>query len=98
MAENQGFGLTVQTAEPFSIRADTIPFSLDIYDRGQLMVRYNQDGSVSFGPDYTPTEAARVFWEVLAACNPLRAEVERLKAQVQELSIRPGIVLASKGA
>lgn len=51
-----------------------------------LLVTINPDGTVTYGECYTPDEAARAFWEGLAAANPLRGEVERLTADVERIT------------
>ena len=35
-------------------------------ETGALVVKVNFDGTVEFGPDVTPDEAARQMWEALA--------------------------------
>lgn len=55
--------------------------SLDLNrSANSFMVMFNHDGTVEFGPDYEPTEAARVAWESLAEHNPLRSELEARRA------------------
>lgn len=50
----------------------------------RVLVRIQPDGTVIYGPEYTPDEAASVFWETLAR---KRAEAER-EARVKELLFR----------
>lgn len=35
-------------------------------DDHRMLVRIRRDGTVEFGEDYTPTEAARIFWSTVA--------------------------------
>lgn len=54
---------------------------------GDAMVSISPDGNIEYGEDYTPDEAAKVFWEAIALQNPhaLRAEIDELKQQICEL-------------
>ena len=54
---------------------------------GGKEVTFHPDGRVTYGGNYTPVEAALVFWEACERLNPLRetvlqqaAEIARLKA------------------
>lgn len=52
------------------------------------LVTIYPDGRVEYGPDYTPDEAARIFWEAMAAyapTTPLAAENGRLKSKYLSL-------------
>ena len=51
----------------------------------EVQVILRPDGTIEFGPTYKPEEAARIFWEYLAADNPLHARVKELEAEVQRL-------------
>jgi hypothetical protein len=44
------------------------------------MATLRPDGTVEFGPDYHPDEAARAFWEGLAGRNPLLPRLRALEA------------------
>jgi hypothetical protein len=46
----------------------------------RVLVRIKPDGSLVYGPDYTPDEAADVFWRALAR--------RRAEAEVKELRFR----------
>lgn len=49
-------------------------------DPAKPLVILKPDGTIEFGPDYTPTEAARVFWMAMADMNPLLHELEQLRS------------------
>lgn len=52
---------------------------------GELLVKVGIDGKCTFGPNYQPDEAARVFWSALADSDNLRgALVERILNQLKE--------------
>jgi hypothetical protein len=64
----------------------------------KLWIRLHPDGSVEFGPDYNPDEAARDFWNGLGASNPTLAldrmesalnALNALKARIEELGFAP---------
>lgn len=55
--------LTVKAPEPISL--------LTIYgEKGQLLVDIKPGEELEFGEDYTPDEAARIFWEAVAKAAP----------------------------
>lgn len=49
-------------------------------DGSRLAVTFFPDGSVTFDPSYTPSDAARAFGQAIAAGNPLASEVARLRS------------------
>ena len=49
----------------------TAPTSLiSVSDGGRLLVSISPDGEVTYGEGVTPTEAAKRFWEAIAAHRP----------------------------
>ncbi len=66
---------------------DNTPLEFISINNGiEVWVRLMPDGTIEFGPDYNPTETTRIFWEHLAATNPLRKQVEELQAEVLRLA------------
>lgn len=37
------------------------------YENGEMLVGIKPDGQIEYGPNYTPDEAARRFWEAIGA-------------------------------
>lgn len=61
----------------------------------RVLVKIGPDGSLTYGPDYTPDEAAKAFWEAMAARRKdyeerllFFAHVERLLARMGEQDLR----------
>lgn len=73
---------------------DLDPTSFQFVSAGALMATLRPDGSIEFGPGYEPCEAARTFWEHLASANPLKAEVQRLRAENDRLTTERSKALA----
>lgn len=47
------------------------PWAMEIHGKdGQMMVRLDEDGSLTFGENYEPDEAARIFWQAVTANMP----------------------------
>lgn len=42
---------------------------------GKVAVTFHPDGRVEVGPDFTPDEAAKVFWEAVIAMNPYHQQM-----------------------
>ena len=56
-----------------TIRPTTPPYILEIRNSGpEALVTLHNDGTMEFGPNYTPTEAARIFWEAVASMCPYK--------------------------
>lgn len=51
-------------------------------------ITFTPDGEVTFHEGYTVGEVAEVFWRAMAHANPLRAEVEQLKKELEEAKRR----------
>ena len=41
----------------------------------EMLVAIKQDGTIEYGPNYTPDEAARVFWEAIAGYSPYKEKL-----------------------
>jgi hypothetical protein len=61
----------------------------------RILVRIAADGTLTYGPEYTPDEAAQVFWQALARQREggeekmvLLAHVEKLLARIGEQDLR----------
>lgn len=55
------------STEDYDLTIDpTIKSVLVIAEPAGELVRLNPDGTIVFGPNYTPNEACRIFWETLA--------------------------------
>jgi hypothetical protein len=42
------------------------PSIMTISNHGRPLVTISPDGSIEFGPDYKPDEAARIFWSAIS--------------------------------
>jgi hypothetical protein len=71
-------------AHPTALPGDLL-FSMRLQPTATSLVTLKVDGSVEFGPDYSPDASARAFWEGLAARNPLLGRVERAEVEVARL-------------
>ncbi|MFK0288313.1 hypothetical protein ACIQVL_48755 [Streptomyces sp. NPDC090499] len=58
-----GSDFTVSAAQ---VEAHTISISFN----GRPMITIHNNGTLEFGPDYTPDEAARQFWEAVQRLRP----------------------------
>ena len=69
-------------AQPtFTLNYEPTPF-MTIYDDGEMMVEINvHDGTVSFGKNYDPEDAARIFWESLAGFSPWKMPAETISEE-----------------
>ena len=61
----------------------------------RILVRIASDGTLTYGPEYTPDEASKVFWEAMAKQRVqheerlvLMAHVEKLLARIGEQDLR----------
>lgn len=84
-AENFGFTATVTAAAP---TPNTIAISPA--HPGPPLVTIHPDGTLQYGPDYTPDEAARAFWEAMAAHGQAVAvqpdgEIAQLRATIERV-------------
>lgn len=52
-------------------------------DGTHTSVSFFADGSVTYDPSYEPSAVARVFWQAIAAGNPLASEVASLRARLR---------------
>lgn len=53
------------------------PYAIEIYGRTNAkepMVKITWDGKVTFGKDYNPDKAAKIFWETTGNAAPCHAE------------------------
>lgn len=77
--------------------------SITIYTGGKALVTLKTDGTLEFGEDYDPDEAARIFWQSVADGNPLLGENTRLRAalveavellgdRAEEETVGPGVI------
>jgi hypothetical protein len=60
---------------------------------GSPLVTIHPDGTLTYGPNYQPDEAARTFWEALAAHMPAGSDPQ-VRAERDELRRVLGEVLA----
>ena len=69
MSEDQSYiGTTTGIFEP--------PSTLQINgSHSEMLVAIKPDGTIKYGPDYTPDEAARAFWEALGTRSPYREKL-----------------------
>lgn len=73
----------------------TKPGELVIRTSERILVSVAKDGTLTYGPGYTPDEAARTFWECMAAHRQdyeerlvFFAQVEQLLAKIGEQDLR----------
>jgi hypothetical protein len=66
----------------FDLPGDTGIASSLLIQTGKMMATLRPDGTVEFGPDYTPDAAARAFWEGVAEHNPLLPRLAALEAAI----------------
>ena len=48
---------------------------LQIASTYSILVTLRSDGSLEYGPDYTPDEAAKIFWEAIASAHPYKESI-----------------------
>jgi hypothetical protein len=56
----------------------------------RVLVRIQRDGTIIYGPDYTPDEAARILWEAIARQRVDAAEREALVGHIEHVLIKLG--------
>jgi len=56
----------------------------------RVLVRIKPDGTITYGPEYTPDEAARVLWEALAKQRKHAVEREAIMAHIEHVLIKLG--------
>lgn len=59
-----------------------------VHDVNKIIVTINRDGTLTYGPDYNPDEAAKTFWNAMLNNNAvvaLQLEAERLRAENEKL-------------
>lgn len=72
-----------EQAAPEATRNDLV-----IAAGGKLLVIIRPDGTMAFGPDYSPDEAALVFWEAMARRRQNYEERMLLFAHIEQLLTR----------
>jgi len=69
-------------------------YLLQISNNSEPMVSLKMDGTIEYGPDYTPDEAARIFWEALGILprktTEIREKVELLDLDFKRLELKYG--------
>lgn len=60
----------------------------------ELLVEIHPDGSLVYGPTYTPDAAAQVFWQALADGNPLKGENDALRQQLAQVTAERDTLVA----
>lgn len=56
----------------------------------RILVRIQRDGTIEYGPEYTPDEAAKVFWEALAKQRQDNDVNDMVSRQVMDLVKKVG--------
>ena len=56
----------------------------------RILVRIRKDGQLLYGPDYTPDEAAQVFWQAMARQRLQSEAQEILTSQIESLLKKVG--------
>jgi len=59
-----------------------------VHDVNKTIVTINRDGTLTYGPDYNPDEAAKTFWNAMLNNNAvvaLQLEADCLRAEVEKL-------------
>lgn len=70
-----------------SLAAMKPSWAISIHGEGNtLLAKVKTDGTVEYGPTYSPDATARAFWEGLAGRSPF-AETERLHREVEALKV-----------
>jgi len=63
--------LTIETTDPISSSFHYIEIR---GENGEMLVQVNLDGTVTFGKNYKPDEAARIFWKAIGDTAPAKQE------------------------
>lgn len=67
-------------------------FLIQISNNSEPLVSLKMDGTIEYGPNYTPDEAARVFWEALGILprntREIREKVELLDLDFKRLDFK----------
>lgn len=58
--------------------------------RERVLVRIQKDGTLTYGPDYTPDEAAEVFWRAFARRRAAANVREGVLGHIEHLMIKLG--------
>lgn len=58
--------------------------------RGRVLVRIQKDGTLTYGPEYTPDEAADVFWHALARRRAEANVREGLLGHIEQVMLKLG--------
>jgi hypothetical protein len=56
----------------------------------RILVRIQPDGTITYGPDYTPDEAATVLWRALAKQRVEAVEREALMGHIEHMMVKLG--------
>ena len=72
----------------------TEPAVLMIFDNNLPLVTIHPNGAIEYGPNYTPDEASRIFWEALGAppklMDDIAEKVERIERDFARLDSKYG--------
>lgn len=80
----EGVSITAAKVQPASI---VLPFN------NKPMVTISPDGTIEFGEDYQPDEAARLFWEAVQRLQPTLEQqtgIRQVKAKLRAGAFRDG--------
>lgn len=56
----------------------------------RVLLRIKRDGRIEYGPDYTPDEAAEIFWKALAKKRTEAVEREALMGHIEHVMLQLG--------
>lgn len=77
--------------EPVSTEGlDIKPGDMALGTKNRVLVVIRSDGTLNYGPGYTPDEAAQVFWAALARKRVEHEETLALHRHLEALAIRIG--------
>jgi hypothetical protein len=54
----------------------------------KMAVKVNSNGTIEYGEDYTPDEAAKAFWEVVKQYHPYAQEIAALRDALAKYGIK----------
>lgn len=69
--------------EVMKIHSHPVAFTINKPD-SKMFVSVNYDGTITYGPDYKPDAAARIFWEAMGDAAPMK-RIAAIEAENEEL-------------
>ena len=71
-------GLIAQMSTTATTNDTTVEpkYFMIMFKPGEELVRIGMDGELTYGPNYKPDAAAKIFWDTIAAAAPCRVTKE----------------------